>query len=182
MDTLVRTPGLENLSFITSGTIPPNPAELLGSAPMLSFIQEVTEEFDLVLFDTPPVLPVTDAAILASHVDSVLLVYQLGRAGRGLLKRAKNHLDAVHAELRGIILNDIKAEVTELSSTESYYQHYQETKSKATAESRSVFKKAMTGVRNRLTGRETHQSGSPTAASSAISEYEEVLQITDKKE
>ncbi|HEX9726722.1 MAG TPA: polysaccharide biosynthesis tyrosine autokinase, partial [Vicinamibacteria bacterium] len=60
MDTLVRTPGLENLFFITSGTIPPNPAELLGSAPMRAFIERVTEEFDVILFDSPPALPVTD--------------------------------------------------------------------------------------------------------------------------
>ena len=57
MDTLVRTPGLENLFFITSGTIPPNPAELLGSDPMRSFIETVTEEFDVILFDSPPRAP-----------------------------------------------------------------------------------------------------------------------------
>jgi len=182
MDTLVRTPGLENLFFITSGTIPPNPAELLGSAPMRSFIEKVMEEFDMVLFDSPPALPVTDAAILATNVDAVLLIYQMGRAGRGLLKRAKSHMDAVRADIRGVVLNDIKAEVSEFSPAEYYYQYYAADNLKKEGESivqrtldrllgRSANRKLRFPAKVEPTRRTEHAPGG--------AEYEDVLQVTE---
>lgn len=183
MDSLVRTPGLENLCFITSGTLPPNPAELLGAEPMRSLIQEVTEEFDLVLFDSPPVLPVTDAAVLASQVDAVFLVYQLGRAGRGLLRRAKSHLTAVGADLRGVVLNDIKAEVSEFSPAEYYYQYYSRSADEKEAPL-SPLQKAVHTMRDRLGGRASRTNRnhadphSPEPGTSGGSEYEDVLGVT----
>jgi capsular exopolysaccharide synthesis family protein len=187
MNSLVRTPGLENLSFLTSGTLPANPAELLGAAPMRSLIREVTEEFDVVLFDSPPVLPVTDAAVLASQVDGVVLVYQLGRAGRGLLRRAKSHLETVQADLRGVILNDIKAEVSEFSSPEYYYQDYSRYAEGESAGPRNRLNKAVAGVRDRLTSRSSTSkrsaaSGSPAPRTEGASEYEDVLGITGDRD
>jgi tyrosine-protein kinase Etk/Wzc len=187
MNSLVRTPGLENVSFITSGILPANPAELLGADPMQSLIREVTEEFDVVLLDSPPVLPVTDAAVLASQVDGVVLVYQLGRAGRGLLRRAKSHLKTVQADLRGVILNDIKAEVSEFSSAEYYYQYYSRYSEGAGSRPRNRLNKAVAGVRDRLTSRSSTSkrstaSGSPAPRTKGASEYEDVLGITGDRD
>ncbi len=185
MDSLIRTPGMENLSFITSGTLPPNPAELLGAAPMRMFIEEVTNEFDVVLFDSPPVLPVTDAAVLASQVDSVLLVYQLGRAGRGLLKRAKSHLQTVQADLRGVVLNDIKAEVSDFSPAEYYYQYYARHTDDKDATPKGPLQKAVHNVRHRFGsrpprhGRSTSDAKHSRNTGDGGSEYEDVLKVTN---
>jgi tyrosine-protein kinase Etk/Wzc len=184
MDTLVQTPGLENLFFITSGTLPPNPAELLGAGPMKSFIREVTEEFDVVLFDSPPALPVTDAAILASQVDAVVLVYQMGRAGRGVLKRAKSHIEAVEGDIRGVVLNDIKAEVSEFSPAEYYYQYYTSYGHERKEEPRSILEKALERFRGG-TGRRPRPAPPPqptppwSGSTDGDTEYEDVLQVTD---
>jgi tyrosine-protein kinase Etk/Wzc len=180
MDSVVRTPGLENLSFITSGKLPPNPAELLGAAPMGKFIQEVTQEFDVVLFDSPPVLPVTDAVVLASQVDAVLLVYQLGRAGRGVLRRAKSHLEAVDAELRGVVLNDIKAEVSQFSPAGYYYQYY--SRYADTSQPQSRLFQAFTSFRRRFRQRHknaTRRSNPTSRGEDGGSEYEDILRVTD---
>jgi tyrosine-protein kinase Etk/Wzc len=107
---LLSSAGLENLHILTAGALPPNPSELLASPMFNDFIVEVASRFDVILIDAPPVLPVTDAVILSTRVDGVVLVYQLGRIGRAVLKRAKSHLDNVRAAIRGIVLNDIKAE------------------------------------------------------------------------
>src|SRR5207249_5874376 len=78
-----------------------------------------------ILIDSPPILPVTDAVVLSTRVDGVVLVYQLGRIGRAVLKRAKTHLDNVHAAIRGIVLNDVKAEVGTYTPEMQYiYQRY----------------------------------------------------------
>jgi len=125
MRSMLTSAGLENLHILTSGALPPNPSELLGSALFSDFIVEVASRFDVILIDAPPVLPVTDAVILSTRVDGVVLVYQLGRIGRAVLRRAKAHLDNVRAAVRGIVLNDIKAEVGTYAPEMQYiYQRY----------------------------------------------------------
>ncbi len=119
---LLSSTGLEKLHILTAGALPPNPSELLASTLFNDFIVEVASRFDVILIDAPPVLPVTDAVILSTRVDGVVLVYQLGRIGRAVLKRAKSHLDNVRAAIRGIVLNDIKAEVS--YSPDMQYLHY----------------------------------------------------------
>jgi succinoglycan biosynthesis transport protein ExoP len=116
--------GLDNLYIITCGTIPPNPAELLSSARMKELLRELSERFDVVFADSPPVLPVADAVILGSNVDGTILVYKLGKVGRGVLKRAKAHLDAVEAPVIGVVLNDLRAEVSEFAPEAEYYYKY----------------------------------------------------------
>ena len=200
MDTLVQTPGLENLSFITSGAVPPNPAELLGSSPMRQLIDEISQEFDVVVFDSPPALPVTDAAILASQVDGVVLIYQMGRAGRGLLKRTKSHMDAVQANIRGVVLNDIKAEVGEFSPAEYYYQYYTSYGQNSTDEPQSVLRRILQQVLGRATSAShRHRSSSDSVhraapiggtanggpadgdtADGGTAEYEDVLRVTEE--
>jgi len=124
MDDIMRTPGIDNLHIITSGIIPPNPAELAGSKSTSEFIEDVRSEYDMVLIDAPPVLAATDAAILGSGADGVILVYQVGKISRGVLKRAKTQLDNVRANVIGIVLNGLKAELSPDFSGYDYYKKY----------------------------------------------------------
>jgi tyrosine-protein kinase Etk/Wzc len=123
LHSMLTSAGLENLHILSAGALPPNPSELLGSPLFNDFIVEVASRFDVILIDAPPVLPVTDAVILSTRVDGVVLVYQLGRIGRAVLKRAKTHLDNVRAAIRGIVLNDIKAEVSTYTPEMQYIYH-----------------------------------------------------------
>ncbi len=126
MRSMLTSAGLENLRILTAGALPPNPSELLASPLFSDFIVEVASRFDVILIDSPPILPVTDAVVLSTRVDGVILVYQLGRIGRAVLKRAKTHLDNVHAAIRGIVLNDVKAEVSSYTPEMQYiYQRYE---------------------------------------------------------
>lgn len=124
MEDITMAPGLDNLNIIECGSIPPNPSELLSSPKMQTFIKEAREHFDIILIDSPPVLPVADAAILAPFVDGVYIIYQVGKIGRGALRRAKVHIEASRGSVWGIILNDIKAEISGYSTYSQYYSHY----------------------------------------------------------
>jgi uncharacterized protein involved in exopolysaccharide biosynthesis/Mrp family chromosome partitioning ATPase len=123
MEDIMASPGLDNLHIIEAGPIPANPSELLSTAAMRDFLAAVSAEYDIVLIDTPPILPVTDSAIVAGQVDGVLLVYQAGKVGRLVLKRAKAHLESARAKVWGIVLNDLQTEVSGYTYTH-YYTHY----------------------------------------------------------
>ena len=120
-DEAMKTPGLDNLSVITSGRIPLNPSELLGSKETASLIEKLKAKYDVILFDSPPALPITDAILLAPKLDGVIIVYEIGRTARGALLRAKNQLEAAGAKVLGIVLNHIRPE-TEMYPT--YYHRY----------------------------------------------------------
>ncbi len=109
--------GVPNLRLLCSGPLPPNPSELLGSRRMSEIVEQLTADADYVLFDSPPVVVVTDAAILASKVDGVMLVVYAGRTRRELAKKAKALLDKVNANLLGVILNNVKYD----ASLHKYY-------------------------------------------------------------
>jgi tyrosine-protein kinase Etk/Wzc len=111
MDEILRTPGLDNLHILTAGTRPPNPTEILSSDRFREFLKEVRQQYDYIFIDAPPILPVADATEIAPLVDGVILVYTVGRIGRGVLKRAKSTLDNVDAKVLGVILNNVKPEV-----------------------------------------------------------------------
>lgn len=122
-DETVKHPYLANLSVITSGhRLPDNPAELIGSKAMQDFLARAKSQFDAVLLDLPPILPVADSLVLAPLVDGVVLVYQVGRISRAALLRAKNQLSSVGATFFGVILNHVKPEVK--SEPQYYYQAY----------------------------------------------------------
>jgi uncharacterized protein involved in exopolysaccharide biosynthesis/Mrp family chromosome partitioning ATPase len=123
MEDIMASPGLDNLHIIESGPIPGNPSELLSAPAMAKFLREVREEYDVVLIDTPPVLPVTDAAIVAAQADGVVLVYQAGKVGRLVLKRAKAHLESARAAVLGVVLNDVQSEIAGYTYAH-YYTHY----------------------------------------------------------
>jgi len=110
IDDILKTPGMDNLNVVTAGTKPPNPTEILSSARFKKFLAEANKVYDFVFVDSPPILPVTDAAEIAPFMDAVFLVYTVGKIGRGVLKRAKSNLDNVDARVLGVILNNVKPE------------------------------------------------------------------------
>jgi len=116
--------GLDNLYIMESGQTPPNPSEMLSSPQMEQFLKEAAEEFDLVYIDMPPTLPVTDSSILAPKVDAVVLIYQVGRVPRNALKRSKTQLQQVGANVVGVVLNDVRAEITGFHPATEYFIHY----------------------------------------------------------
>lgn len=97
--------GLQNLSILTSGPLPPNPSELLGSKKMRTLVQDLTELADIVLFDSPPVLPVTDAVLLAKQTDGVLLIIDSGKTRRVAARQAIESLRQVECHIVGVVLN-----------------------------------------------------------------------------
>jgi capsular exopolysaccharide synthesis family protein len=101
---VVQEWGRGRLSVLPAGTVPPNPSELLGSAAMGRLITELRSKFDVVLFDSPPLLPVTDAAILSRFVGGVILVVAAGRANRHHVGGAVSALENVGSKVSGIVL------------------------------------------------------------------------------
>lgn len=102
--------GIDGLSILTSGPIPPNPLELLGSHRFADLLTSLAEGADLVLVDAPPVVAVADAAVLASKVDAVLLVVQAGKAKRDYVERAKAVLEKANARIIGAALTNIQVD------------------------------------------------------------------------
>ncbi len=103
---VLPAPGTDNLWVLPSGPPPPNPAELLNGARAQEIFARLREAFDLVLIDSPPVLPVTDAVVLSKDVDATLLVVAAYRTSSGDLARAREKLGQVDARLVGVVLNE----------------------------------------------------------------------------
>lgn len=102
---ICNTVGVKNLEVLTSGPKPPNPSELIGTARMESLITTVASEYDTVIIDAPPVLPVTDAAVLSRLVDGVILVVEYGSTSYEMAQEAKDDLERVGANIIGAVLN-----------------------------------------------------------------------------
>lgn len=117
LEEAVSTTAQEKLSVLSSGPIPPNPSELLGSKNMQVLLEQAKEEYDVIVIDTPPVLAVTDAQILANLADGVVLVVSSGKTERDSAKKAKELLESAQAKILGVVLNNKKAE-------ESHYYYY----------------------------------------------------------
>ncbi len=114
----------ENLSIITSGVLPPNPSELLGSAKMEELIQSLREAFDIIVFDSPPIIAVTDAAILSTKVDGTLLVVSAGQTNKEVIQRSQTLLQNVDTKILGTVLNNVSLEGG-YGSSYYYYYYYQ---------------------------------------------------------
>ncbi|AWI13812.1 CpsD/CapB family tyrosine-protein kinase [Caldibacillus thermoamylovorans] len=117
----VHMTDVENLFVLTSGPIPPNPAELLASVSMEYLLKEAYNLYDFILFDTPPVLTVTDAQVLANLADGSILVTSSGTTDRDGAIKAKEILTSAHAKLLGAVLNNKKAD-----KDTHYYYYYAE--------------------------------------------------------
>ncbi|HEU6450298.1 MAG TPA: polysaccharide biosynthesis tyrosine autokinase [Gemmatimonadaceae bacterium] len=106
-----RRTNIEGLSLITAGALPPDPSELVGSSRMRNLLARFAESFDVIVVDSPPVLPVADAAILATMADGALLVVRAGATNRKAAQLAVQQLEDVDARVLGVVLNDPKAQV-----------------------------------------------------------------------
>ncbi|MBI1924888.1 polysaccharide biosynthesis tyrosine autokinase [Candidatus Poribacteria bacterium] len=104
---LIRETHIPNLHLLPCGQIPPNPIALLGSDKMLALLEEWKKEYDLILIDTPPLLSVADAAIVARNVDTTLLIVEAGKTNRQIASQAKAVLDQVGVPISGVVLNNV---------------------------------------------------------------------------
>lgn len=116
---VVQPVGTGNLHVLTSGTIPPNPSEMLGSDAMRALVETARTDYDYVVIDTPPLLPVTDAAVVSRHADGVVIVTRYGRTRKDDLTVAAEALGNVAARVVGIVLNVVPAK-----DHKSRYQSY----------------------------------------------------------
>jgi capsular exopolysaccharide synthesis family protein len=108
-----QCPGLPKMKIITSGPIPPNPAELLSSQEMKNLLQFLKGNFKHVIIDSPPAISFTDAAILSTLVDGVVLVAMAGKSSIHLMRRFKQRLANIGARIYGVVLNGIKSDSVE---------------------------------------------------------------------
>jgi non-specific protein-tyrosine kinase len=113
----LQTTQVPGLRVLTSGPVPPNPAEILASQRMAVLLQLLRSEAEYVLIDTPPVIAVTDAAVLSSRVDGVLLVINAGKTRRDLAIKARDMLAQVNARVLGVVLNNATVD-------KSAYEYY----------------------------------------------------------
>jgi capsular exopolysaccharide synthesis family protein len=114
----VRSSVLPNLYILPAGTPPPNPAELMASAQMVDLLAELREQYDHVIVDTPPTLSVTDAVVLSTRVDAVVLVIRSAQTTKPALRRSRDILAQVNARVAGVLLNAV-----DLDSADYYYYY-----------------------------------------------------------
>ncbi len=118
---IIQETNIDNLFVVTSGIIPPNPSELIGSQRMTKLIKKLEEEWDMVLFDSPPLVAVTDATMISKEIDQIIMVVKAGHTDKKAFNHTVSSLRNVKAPLGGIILNA----VTNKNSYGSYYYYYQ---------------------------------------------------------
>jgi non-specific protein-tyrosine kinase len=106
-DAIQVVPGVPGLKLLASGPPPPNPAEVLSSRAARELLTALQSQYDVVLIDCPPVLPVTDATVLATRVDAILVVVTPGTTNRSALHRAGQLLRQVDAPIVGAVLNGV---------------------------------------------------------------------------
>jgi capsular exopolysaccharide synthesis family protein len=125
IDNLIQTfEQAPNLKVLTSGPMPPNPAELLGSEEMRKLLKTLSEKFTHVIVDSPPAISFTDASILSTFVDGVILVVHGGRSSRAVVRRAKQQLLDIGANIFGVVLNNVKMEAKSNYYYTGYYDYY----------------------------------------------------------
>ena len=117
--TIHRT-GINQLDFISAGMTPPNPSELIGSSRMGDILDDLTNEYDSVILDAPPLLAVTDASLLSIYADMALLVLEAGRVQVKAAQRMKELLDSLQIKVAGLVLNDKTGKGME------YYSYYRD--------------------------------------------------------
>ena len=123
IDDIVNKTDIENLSIITSGVVPPNPSEILDSGKMKSFINEVKDNYDVVLFDSPPLIAVTDAYVLLKYVDQFVLVIRAGVTQVGALERVITSCNQNSFKITGSVMNAMSEKHS--YGAGYYYNYYQ---------------------------------------------------------
>ncbi|WP_353095815.1 polysaccharide biosynthesis tyrosine autokinase [Tissierella praeacuta] len=124
-DVVHKYESLDNFNILTSGPIPPNPAELLGSKKMRNLLESLKEDYDTIILDTPPVGLVTDSAVLSTIADGLIYVTAVGQIDVEVIKRAKELLDKVSANIIGVVLNKVPIEGRSYYKYQ-YYNYYGE--------------------------------------------------------
>lgn len=119
---ILETP-IRNLFILPSGAIPPNPTELMMTERFKHVLDDLSARFDLVIFDSPPIAPVTDAIILSAHADGVLMVVKAGVTRKEMLARSVEQLRSVKARLLGAVLNDVDLRRRGQGYYYGYYYH-----------------------------------------------------------
>ncbi len=119
----IKPTHIDNLSLLCSGTLPPNPSELLASEAMEKLLEKASAQFDILLFDSPPVIAVTDAAVLATKLDGVVLVTKSGETNKDAMTRSRVLLENVNAKIFGVLVNGVNID-NMYGSTYYYYQYY----------------------------------------------------------
>ncbi|HDZ12892.1 MAG TPA: polysaccharide biosynthesis tyrosine autokinase [Bacteroidetes bacterium] len=124
LEDVIRSTAVDNLYLMTSGVLPPNPAELVGSKRMKALVELLSKQFDYVLFDSPPIIAVTDAIVMAPMVDAVVLVVRSQLTDKNATKRAFELLNNVNAYMPGVLLNDVSSAYIYGSYYYYYYYYY----------------------------------------------------------
>jgi Mrp family chromosome partitioning ATPase/uncharacterized protein involved in exopolysaccharide biosynthesis len=124
IDQALLTPGLDKLDIMSCGVVNASPPDLLTAPAMDTILAEVRDEYDMIIIDMPPLLHTTDATILASKVDGVLLVYNIGSVVRGALKRVKANIEAVGGNVMGVVLNGVRGEISPDYATYKMDRYY----------------------------------------------------------
>ena len=129
LEDVIQALPVENLSVLTAGRIPPNPAEMISSPRMREMLQILGERFDHIVIDSPPLLKVTDPVILSTMVDGVILVVHGGKSTREVVKRTRHELSMAGAKIFGVVLNNVNLsdEGYESYSYEAYGDYEQGT-------------------------------------------------------
>lgn len=122
LSTIIHATKVENLFIITAGGLPPNPSELLGSDRMSNLVDRLESEWDMVLFDSPPIVAVTDSSMISSEIDALIMVVKAGQTDRSAVDRALDTISNVKSPLIGAILNGANPET--LAGKYSYYYSY----------------------------------------------------------
>jgi tyrosine-protein kinase Etk/Wzc len=122
LDEAVQRTEIENLSVLTSGPLPPNPSEMLGSSAMRHTLEEIKRSYDMAIFDSPPIIAVTDAAVLGSIMDGIIIVINSGQTDRHAAVRAVSLLSNVKTRLLGALLNGV--DIESMYGSYYYYYHY----------------------------------------------------------
>jgi len=125
LEEVLQDTGIEGLQLLASGPVPPNPSEMLASNAFNALLQQLTGRADYIVIDSPPVVAVADASIIAAKVDGVLLAVQLGVVAKPMAIRAKEQLATAKANLLGMVLTNVGAG-SDYSYYYYYYYHYQD--------------------------------------------------------
>ena len=120
----IQNTGMRNLCLLTRGTLPPNPGDLLTSQRMRDVVRELSNSFDFVLIDSPPIIAVSDAAMLSTFVDGVLLVFHGNKTTKHAARLATEQLESLRAPIIGVILNGVNIRDPEYVDYRSYFPAY----------------------------------------------------------
>jgi len=119
---IIHSTDKENLYIVPAGVFTPNPAELIGSNRMTQIIEKLSETFDIIFFDSPPIVAVTDSTLLGTKTDGILIIIKSNHTEREIASRAINMLKNVNIRILGTVLNDI--DLTHRYSSYGYYKYY----------------------------------------------------------